>query len=1111
MPNKLSEEEVRDIYVNRLKEDLIGPKSGTHEVISEDPISRYLSGILWPSNTPPEDNEFDESDDVEDNDSEETSNFIGSDIFRQMKPSCAGITFTYECDEEMVPELELKISFAVYRQIFHEDKNYNKELLRDDADEDSSAMPHQWMRVPVKVEESITIDQTKIKKTPVLNLTEGIDVKFEVLIHSRKIENRTKPTYAITIKGINVKSLISDEDLEQDQYITQRALSSIFQFEMEVRPKDTGKFCERPVRTPADDEDSKISELIYRDSPEFATGHVCSVNWDQDSRYPESIKTTWMPSFVVEATSTEGAKEIQDEIEKGSGSKVISANYLSEENKENVIKKLDSLLKGYGSWIAKEKKKIKDLSGELKNQAIENLSNCEKASSRIKEGIDLLKKNEEAFFAFQLANESMQIQFEWQEKERERETEQEAIQKDFSLNWRPFQIAFALLCLPSVTSREHPDREIFDLLWFPTGGGKTEAYLLLIAYLLFLRRISQPETDKRRVEVFMRYTLRALTEQQFTRASFMIFACDLVRRKNSLGNTPFSIGLWVGGDATPNSWNDTLTALSHGNPHNSPKKIFTCPCCGNPLKTKKDSSRKALLTLCVDKNCGLYGELPISTIDVQNYREPPSLLVSTVDKFAQIVRRGPYPQDDHQGTLAFFDEQHPPDLIIQDELHLINGPLGSMVGLLEIALDELCKNELGKPKILGSTATIRQATKQVKRIYARKSFQFPPPAIDSSDSGFSTIDKTKPGRMYVGITSEGRSEKMMRENLSASILQSVEDSRISKDLKDLYSTLVSYFGSLRILGGALVGLQESTPGFMRALAEQRKENRRSISRPEELTSRVSSSQLSDMLKNILTKPYGENRHKEIVLATNMISVGVDVPRLNLMSVNGQPKSMTEYIQATSRVGRRQPGLILTLYNHARIRDKSFYESFQTWHSSLYRSVEATTVTPFAPRAMEKALLQPLMAIYRHRIAGETGIARIQKPSETYDKLYAAIENILERAEYCSSLNHRNYAKDLLDDFMKDWVELSKEINHIDDRPNLRFFWNERNPTRSLLISSETAASRAAMGRKPFDAFQMPNSARNVDVTAHFKLIETDSPTSNNYQRRNRILGGRRRR
>jgi len=537
----------------------------------------------------------------------------------------------------------------------------------------------------------------------------------------------------------------------------------------------------------------------------------------------------------------------------------------------------------------------------------------------------------------------------------------------------------------------------------------------------------------------MRYTLRLLTIQQFQRATTLICACEHLRREEGVwGDIPFSIGLWVGRAATPNRYSDSrdnshgakeiLEKLKKLKPDEkppagkgTPMQLLTCPWCGADLKVHEGREDYIPIDLtetveiyCPDDDCEfgrlLGGGIPAHTVDQQVYRHVPSLVIATVDKFAQMpfngrvqalfgrIQRecprhgflsdgegGDHKAATHRATTeapvaSVIDTLplEPPDLIIQDELHLISGPLGSLVGAYETAVDHLASAEVDgdllPPKLIASTATIRRARKQVGALFDRKLQIFPPSGLRSTDSWFGreTSLNDSPGRLYLGVYAPGKSVKTALVRVYSALLaraQALLD--VEPTIADPYMTLVGYFNSLRELGGALRLVEDDIPSRMNVLNRRDRDHwpRRYLNTREELTSNKKAEEVPrvlGMLERIFTgeKPAPGQYPVDTLLASNMISVGVDVDRLGLMVVNGQPKTTAEYIQATSRVGRQSPGLVVTVYNWTRPRDTSHYERFRSYHGSLYRFVEATSVTPFSSRARDKALEGILASMVR---------------------------------------------------------------------------------------------------------------------------------------------------
>ena len=496
-----------------------------------------------------------------------------------------------------------------------------------------------------------------------------------------------------------------------------------------------------------------------------------------------------------------------------------------------------------------------------------------------------------------------------------------------------------------------------------------------------------------------------------------------------------------------------------------------CPACREQLTWEHDEQAGAIHVRCENEECLLFDPevpLPVWTVDEDVYRTRPTLLIGTIDKYAQIVRRK------QVNSLFGLDTGQPPDLILQDELHLISGPLGTVAGLYEAAVDRMFSSGGARPKIIGSTATIRRASEQVTSLFDRETAQFPPPCIDADDSAFAVVDPGAPGRRYTGVTTAGRSAKFTLQAVAASLLQSASDGAADDRARDPYWTLVSYFNSLRELGGALVLMQDDVNDSLSLFAQRRDEAARQPEFIEELTSRRTQAEVRDMLDRLEISSNDEGA-LDAVLATNMLSVGVDIPRLGLMLVNGQPKGIAEYIQATSRVGRGDvPGLVVAVLNNAKARDRSHYESFPTWHETLYRDVEPTSVTPFASRARDRALHAVLVALVRHLAPG-----MLDRPRLNDDTVEAARELISDIVRRSSAIDPEETAVQL---------ELERCLDNWEFRAPASYWWPRRTGS-SLLQDAERAATLRAMGRMPGEAWPTLNNMRSVEPSTRFRLAE----------------------
>ena len=1040
----------RDNIIVRLGEDLMGPMSGD-ELLDSYPSDVYLTGILFPQKSQVAQDEADQlqvegAADIDSNDVSKDEISLAT----VKRPASAGLSFVVE-SEKGKPVINVLVSAGVYRQ--------EPESARKKDDDDREAKTP-WRRNQVSVElTDMKLDFESKDYTDEQTGVEGLGLYV-----------RTSPwngRLLVTVAMINNR--VPNEEYERSNYEE----LCFFQTSITVTPGKKTRFYERPLGGSAIDEDTRMAQLIYRDVAEYAVGHTCSADWDEEEGQIELIRTTWLPRTVVKAMSSAGVNDFQPLIDKSNGP-ILGTQWLSEASGEKLVTGLKRLPEIYSDWLEQQQRRIPDLDAGLQPQAREHIKKARQVQGRMEEAIGLIESDTNVQIAFRLANRAINIQRAWAKPEGE------------PLVWRPFQLGFILLSLVSVAEDRHEYRNVADLLWFPTGGGKTEAYLGLIAFTVFLRRLRY-KNNGAGVTSFMRYTLRLLTIQQFQRASALICACEAIRQgqympadiKCDLADVPVSIGLWVGGEATPNDYGKAEKSLRDDYARSRPDQLKYCPRhTQRKLIWRADPGRKEIHAYCPEAEC-LWNEtsdgLPVWTVDDDIYRVRPSLVIGTIDKFAQVARK------DKTAALFGLDSNfRQPDLIIQDELHLISGPLGTLAGLYEVAIDRLCSRDGVVPKIIASTATIRQASTQIRALFNRNTCLFPPPVLDAGNSGFAIEDKRKPGRLYVGVTTAGRSAKFALQAVAGSLGQSVLSPMMPDEFRDDFWTLVAYFNSLRELGGALVLMQDDVTDSLVEYADRRNETARTIKEPLELTSRVSSSEIKEILDELELR-WDQTGTCDVLLASNMISVGVDVPRLGMMIVNGQPKGIAEYIQATSRVGRRDDGpggLIVTIYNNAKSRDRSHYETFRSWHAALYREVEATSVTPFASRARDKGLHAVLVMLARHLVPG---LRRLPTTADRYQsELEDFAEYIHERSESIDA-EEADYVEDVLADFIERWVNSAGVYE---------MYWSDWSWNKSLLVSAEKVAEiRARKGTYRGRAQPTPNSMRNVEPGTLYKLEE----------------------
>lgn len=1064
--------DTRRVLIERLSQDLIGPMT-ENETIEDRPTDRYLTGILHPpaSRIDPED---DDDASAEVGDESAAATIDTAPAFRSFRPSAAGLSFALQGENARRGRVRIQVSAARYVAL---EKHSDAE---EPGSQEDGEGPSEGRAADGRATDDEARPRRRLNRFKRLPLAASLDLDIEPTPQERvDLSGHGIHGMGLTIKAspwqdrlLVTVAITNDTVVSNSAPRRTREEACFLQTSLQIDAAPGSKLVEKPRssrRLDDQDDDLAAGELIFRVEREYAVGHTCSAVWDMDGEgLVLCVRTSWMPEAETPAVSPTGHSEFDDLNAEGDDGP-LGAEWLAGASDDELADGLTRVIEAYERWTQLRSGDLTSVPKELQRQGELHLERCRLTAKRMRGGLALIGADPVSRRAFRLANRAIALQNSWKPGAK-------------LLRWRPFQLGFALLALKSTADGRDPDRSIMDLLWFPTGGGKTEAYLLLTAFAIFRRRLASPgDPAAAGVTVFMRYTLRLLTIQQFERAAALICACELLRlgledggpqvgRLDMADEATISIGLWVGGAATPNGVEDAAIALST-NDGASPAQVSRCPCCRSELDWALSDSGDRIEAKCPSGDCklGTLGTaLPIWTVDEDVYRERPSLLIGTADKYAQIARNESAGRLFGVGTPAA-----PPDLIIQDELHLISGPLGTLAGLYEVAVDELCAYAGAKPKIIGSTATIRRARDQIRDLFDRDAFQFPPPGLHHGDSGFAVADHSAPGRIYVGVTTVGRSAKFTLQAVAGSLLQSATASDIAEDARDGYSTLVSYFNSLRELGGALVLMRDDVDRTIDELATRRDEEKRTAGELVELTSRVASVDIPPYLKRLETH-HADRDAVDIVLASNMISVGMDVSRLGLMLVNGQPKTMAEYIQATSRVGRNRaaPGLVVTVYNAAKARDRSRYEAFASWHAALYREVEATSVTPFAPRARDRALHAPLVGMARHLLKG---MGDPSAASAHEGQIWAMAEKILERIDRIDP-EEALAAQRQLENILNLWLSLPEQSE----------YWNDYGRS-ALLISAEAAAQRRAKTSRHDLPLSTPNSLRSVEASTKFTL------------------------
>ena len=1080
--------------------DLLGPAGGPEEEIAEGGVrDRYLVGMLAPRQQQIAPEEQDDIDPVGEDAPDDGPIDRGATQAPSMFPSSFGLTFTVDGDAQT---LQVTASWGRYDRVKSETLTTEKTgaPLTVWKREPMGGQPHTIPQVvgPVAVfspdPEQPEVVVRGIIRHPsaawivtlflVNTQVEPEKLRYSAWIFQPELRVEAADHAAIFQQRADLNGLTQSRKAAKPDSLTQRRKAAESQSEENIKtsaPLHLRAFALESA------EDAAMA-MLYRHEVEFAVGHGVSAHADVSAHDPTCayrLTTVVVPAYEVPKTIAPTPAD-----QPALADLVVDMQTLAETANGGFGAILTPLITAYQAWLDAQQARIADPAARLagfESAATEVLNHGRAALTRIAVGIALLDANPQSADAFRFANRAMghqRIHTLYAEAVRRGlPADLDALDVPKDRSWRPFQLAFILLNIPSLTDLHHPERSeaptaLADLLWFPTGGGKTEAYLGITAYTLGIRRLQGTVAGRSGMDgvaVLMRYTLRLLTLQQFQRAAALICACEQIRRENPArwGRTPFRIGLWVGQRTTPNTTDQSDESLKREHGHygrfssvggsGSPAQLTNCPWCGAKIHAEKghilvDKITRRTLTYCGDPlgDCPFSrkqspGEgLPVLVVDEDIYRRLPALLIATVDKFAQLPWNGAtgmlFGQVDgycprhgfrspdlddkerhpsHGGFPAVQVLTHnplrPPDLIIQDELHLISGPLGTLVGLYESAVDRLASWDVGgtrvRPKVIASTATIRRASDQVHALFLRQVAIFPPQGLDADDNFFARQQKdtaTDPGRRYLGICAIGKRQKAALIRVSTAFLAAAQKLYLDYGTHvDPWMTLVGYFNAMRELGG----MRRLVDDDIRSRLNQTHRLGLARRRPpilEELTSRKGATDIPRILDLLevrfdpadeATRDAARKRGAkvdlpaplDVLLATNMISVGVDVKRLGLMVVSGQPKTTAEYIQATSRIGRTHPGLVCTIFTWSRPRDLSHYEQFEHYHATFYQQVEALSVTPFAAQALRRGLAALLVTLVR--LLGDEFNANDRAGRLTASHPYAveAIRILAERA------------------------------------------------------------------------------------------------------------------
>lgn len=1044
--------QARNLLTDFLFKDCVGPVE-EQEVLLDAPLDVYACGILWPQRVSLERQNIQppSADAIQASSMQLDAHGLAAleeddkpDIqeANQYRPSVMAISFKMPNDFQTI---RIRFSAAEYAhaRVIREGKRFvNNQYTRIPLDSG-------WLELHIDITKSLPL----------------FDSKADLRIYTRKAYR--DGSRLVTISVENTRSAVQKE-MDQNT-------NALFQCHLQIE----GRFLPMAQdRFGGSHQDRLLQNMLYRNRHCFAIGHGCSAAWrDADGKSAVSfIESTFLPQCHVPQMTADTAQNHA----------CFQMSRWTNAWRAEGTQALRTYIDEFIAWRDLQASGIARLSPVFLNTAQDAIEKMGVCIQRISDGIRVLETNDNAWRAFLFANEAMLEQA----AKRQRKAKE-------TVRWYPFQLCYLLLCVPDMVDEHAPYRQMVDLLWFPTGGGKTEAYLAVAAFTIFYRRLTS-EREGAGVAVMMRYTLRMLTSQQFERAAALICECEFIRRRERIEGGEIAIGLWIGASVTPNHVDrgderdakHILLALRNRpweKQCTSPIQLDRCPHCDTMLAPENayDVVAGSFLAFCPNESCPFHTGLPIMTVDDDVIKKRPALLIGTIDKFARVA------WDNQTGAIFGTDGQNlPPSLIIQDELHLISGPLGSVSGLYELAVDALCSRESHVVKVLASTATVCNAGEQIRALYRRDLFQFPPSGLDSDDMFFARTANAeeRPERLYIGLCETGGSlvDAMVRVfGTMTFALQYMNCLGIDTDVIDHFWTNVGYFNSLKELGAADTIILDRVMAYAEWLRRHKFQkdaehvDMDSVERRyehDELTSRKSAKEIKDIRQRLDQDRYPSEKAYAYILSSNMLSVGIDISRLGLMTVYGQPKSTSEYIQATSRVGRSKPGLVIVLLRMARARDKSHFEQFMSYHQTLNRHVEPTSVTPFSCRALDKALHAAFVILIRHRIptlSANNSAHWFRSSRPEVRQIREAILNVVEK----NAPDHAIYAREALDNFIEAWNQLATYKGAAFQYALLDGMTDRRD---ALLVPAET-----------YTAQLLPptlNSMRNVDTGSGVYLI-----------------------
>lgn len=695
--------------------------------------------------------------------------------------------------------------------------------------------------------------------------------------------------------------------------------------------------------------------------------------------------------------------------------------------------------------------KKNELSAQAKIKYNNALREYENEISRFQNGIKQIEYKDFVKKAFLCMNKTFQLKLDGQTRN--------------ITGWRLFQIVFIVSMIGEVIRNEYmeddslayADLDVANLLYFPTGGGKTEAFLGITVFAMFFDRFRGKTHG---ITAFLKYPLRLLAVQQLDRVLTIVMQANIIRKQNLeiASTTEFRVGFYVGKDNTPNKISTHEKLSSRGGRQKNLdlllesdqetlneyyRFIDTCPCCGKKMvNVRFNKERWVLEHICDNPECQA-SVLPLFIVDSEIYRYLPSIVVSTVDKmsligisnefkalFGQVKSYCPIHgfstgknctcaesgcTERMQGVGYIKDPI--PTLFIQDEMHLIKESLGTFAAHYESFINYYAKKmvkpeHMKKIRFIGATATISMYQEHIRNLYHMEPRRFPCeyPSSKQGEDFYSYTNHDDITRIILGYAPYGRSIMdgmwesvyLMRVIVYQMILN-IASSYDNLTKLGFTASLEEYKNMIFEYWIELVYNNRKQDAIELENAFQNQANNKLSAKDfplyviKQMTSDVDFQSVRKTLFDIQ-----ENRKNldstNLILATSTISHGVDEDSFNIMYFFGMPNNNAEYIQAYSRTGRKYTGIVIDIIRLMRVRDRSYLKNFVTFHQNKDDLVESVPINRWAKNAIYSTLpgvLSGVIMQYYTILAGVEHLYHAAKVKKLLMEEVIKIEDVIE--------------------------------------------------------------------------------------------------------------------